>query len=55
MDLEALKAIRRQLGGTVNDVMLAIVAGALRKFLRHRGAGVTATADAAPRASAIGA
>jgi WS/DGAT/MGAT family acyltransferase len=40
MDLAAVKAIRSRLGGTVNDVVLAIVAGALRKFLRRRGEAV---------------
>jgi WS/DGAT/MGAT family acyltransferase len=37
MPLEAVKAIRGRLGGTVNDVVLAIVAGALRRFLHRRG------------------
>jgi len=37
MDLAAVKGIRHALGGTVNDVVLAIVAGALRRFLRSRG------------------
>jgi WS/DGAT/MGAT family acyltransferase len=37
MDLETVKAIRTKLGGTVNDVVLAIVAGALRRFLHRRG------------------
>jgi diacylglycerol O-acyltransferase len=40
MDLETVKAIRARLGGTVNDVVLAVVAGALRRFLRRRGEAV---------------
>lgn len=38
LDLDAVKAVKQQLGGTVNDVVLATVAGGLRRFLRaHRG------------------
>jgi diacylglycerol O-acyltransferase len=37
VDLEAVKAIKRALGGTVNDVILATVAGGLRALLEHRG------------------
>ena len=40
MDLAALKQIRGKLGGTLNDVVLAIVAGALRRFFRRRGVAV---------------
>jgi WS/DGAT/MGAT family acyltransferase len=40
MDLALVKEIGQRLGGKVNDVVLAIVAGALRKFLRHRGISV---------------
>jgi diacylglycerol O-acyltransferase len=36
-DLNELKAIKDRLGGTVNDVVLTIVTGALRRFLEHRG------------------
>jgi diacylglycerol O-acyltransferase len=36
-DLNDLKAIKDALGGTVNDVVLATVAGALGKHLRRRG------------------
>jgi diacylglycerol O-acyltransferase len=36
-DLTDLKAIKNELGGTVNDVVLATVAGALGKHLRRRG------------------
>jgi WS/DGAT/MGAT family acyltransferase len=37
LDLEQLKAIKRRLGGTVNDVVLTIVSGALGTVLRTRG------------------
>ena len=36
-DLDAVKAVKRALGGTVNDVVLAAVAGGLRALLDHRG------------------
>ena len=36
-DLDELKAIRRALGGTVNDVVLAVIAGAFRDLLVARG------------------
>jgi diacylglycerol O-acyltransferase len=36
-DLAELKRIKKALGGTVNDVVLAIVSGALRRWLRGRG------------------
>jgi diacylglycerol O-acyltransferase / wax synthase len=32
-----IRAIRAALGGTVNDVVLAIVAGAIGRYLRHHG------------------
>ena len=35
--LADLKQIKNELGGTVNDVVLAAVAGALRRYLRARG------------------
>jgi WS/DGAT/MGAT family acyltransferase len=39
LDLAEIKALRQRLGGTVNDVVLTIVAGALGRFLeRHREA-----------------
>ncbi|MFB8038364.1 WS/DGAT domain-containing protein, partial [Streptomyces sp. NPDC056004] len=37
LDLEAVQRIRRAAGGTTNDVLLAIVAGALRRWMRERG------------------
>jgi diacylglycerol O-acyltransferase / wax synthase len=40
MDLDAVRAVKAQLGGTINDVVLAVVAGALRRFLRQRGVAV---------------
>ena len=36
-DLEQFKAIKNELGGTVNDVVLAVVAGALGRYLRATG------------------
>ena len=36
-DLEDFKTIKRALGGTVNDVVLTVVAGALAKWLHTRG------------------
>ena len=36
-DLADIKAIKNELGGTVNDVVLATVAGALGRHLRRRG------------------
>jgi WS/DGAT/MGAT family acyltransferase len=35
--LEDVKVVRRALGGTVNDVLLTVVAGALRRYLQDRG------------------
>lgn len=36
-DLAQFKEIKNRLGGTVNDVVLAVVTGALRRFLSGRG------------------
>ncbi len=36
-DLDRVKAIKNELGGTVNDVVLAVVTGALGSYLRQRG------------------
>jgi WS/DGAT/MGAT family acyltransferase len=41
MQLADVKSIKNSLGGTVNDVMLATVAGALGRHLRRRGVDVT--------------
>ena len=38
-DLESLKATRTRYGGTVNDVVLAVLAGALGRFFYRRGIG----------------
>ena len=40
-DLEDYRAVRGAHGGTVNDVVLAVVAGAMRNWLLSRGATVT--------------
>jgi WS/DGAT/MGAT family acyltransferase len=37
VDLDTVKAIKNRLGGTVNDVVLATVVGAIRRFLLGRG------------------
>lgn len=37
MDLEAIKAVKKATGTTVNDVVLAVSGGALRSYLEHRG------------------
>ncbi|MCC6763672.1 MAG: wax ester/triacylglycerol synthase family O-acyltransferase [Deltaproteobacteria bacterium] len=36
-DMGALKAVRARHGGTVNDIVLTVLAGALRTFLHRRG------------------
>jgi WS/DGAT/MGAT family acyltransferase len=40
MTLEDVKEIKNKLGGTVNDVVIATVAGAVRQFLMDRGTDV---------------
>lgn len=47
LDLEDVQRIRRAAGGTANDVLLATVAGALRRWMLERGEPLPA---AAPRA-----
>ncbi|MBV9921553.1 MAG: DUF1298 domain-containing protein, partial [Pseudonocardia sp.] len=42
-DLDDYKAIRKEHGGTVNDVVLTVVAGALRRWMISRGEPVLAT------------
>ncbi len=39
--LAEVKRVKNTLGGTINDVALAVVAGALRRYLVHRGEKVT--------------
>ncbi len=41
MSVPEIREIRSSLGGTVNDVVLAILSGALRGYLDHRGYDVT--------------
>jgi WS/DGAT/MGAT family acyltransferase len=36
-DLDAVKQVKSRLGGTINDVVLAVVTGTIRRFLRGRG------------------
>ncbi|MBA2810659.1 wax ester/triacylglycerol synthase family O-acyltransferase [Streptomyces sp. KM273126] len=47
LDLDEVHTVRKAVGGTVNDVLIAIVAGALRRWLDERGDG---SAGVAPRA-----
>ncbi|MEO1060993.1 MAG: wax ester/triacylglycerol synthase family O-acyltransferase [Actinomycetota bacterium] len=41
VDLDELKIVKKELGGTINDVVLAMCAGALRDELRERGESTT--------------
>ena len=41
-DLDEVKAIKNAIGGTVNDVVVTVVTGALRDFLKQRGEQVDA-------------
>ncbi|MEU3788376.1 wax ester/triacylglycerol synthase family O-acyltransferase [Streptomyces fructofermentans] len=47
VDLDEVHKVRKSVGGTVNDVLIAVVAGALRRWLDERGDG---SAGVAPRA-----
>ncbi|MGW3093217.1 wax ester/triacylglycerol synthase family O-acyltransferase [Streptomyces sp. NPDC001102] len=47
IDLDDVHRIRKSEGGTVNDVLIAVVAGALRRWLDERGDGIEGVA---PRA-----
>ncbi|WP_149823912.1 wax ester/triacylglycerol synthase family O-acyltransferase [Streptomyces tailanensis] len=47
LDLDDVHRIRKTVGGTVNDVLIAVVAGALRRWLDERGDG---SDGVAPRA-----
>ena len=47
VDLDDVHRIRKTVGGTVNDVLIAVVAGALRRWLDERGDG---SEGVAPRA-----
>ncbi|MFF0078218.1 wax ester/triacylglycerol synthase family O-acyltransferase [Streptomyces canus] len=47
VDLDDVHHVRKARGGTVNDVLIAVVAGALRRWLDERGDG---SAGVAPRA-----
>jgi len=37
LSLNEVKAVKNRLGGTVNDVVLAVISGALRSYLREHG------------------
>jgi WS/DGAT/MGAT family acyltransferase len=47
VDLDDVHRVRKVVGGTVNDVLIAVVAGALRRWLEERGDG---SEGVAPRA-----
>ncbi|MFD0305587.1 wax ester/triacylglycerol synthase family O-acyltransferase [Streptomyces sp. NPDC127119] len=47
LELDEIHTIRKSVGGTVNDVLIAVVAGALRRWLDERGDG---SEGVAPRA-----
>ena len=48
LDLDAMKEIKNRLGGTLNDVVLAVVTGAMRRFLRAPRRAGRATSTSAP-------
>ena len=41
MNLKEVKAVKNQLGGTVNDVVLTVLTGACRSYLARRGVNLT--------------
>ncbi len=43
LSLNEVKAVKNRLGGTVNDVVLAVISGGLRDYLREHGVGVERT------------
>src|SRR5262249_28272659 len=43
LSLNEVKATKNRLGGTVNDVVLAVISGGLRQYLRDRGVSVDRT------------
>ncbi|MBX7548383.1 wax ester/triacylglycerol synthase family O-acyltransferase [Streptomyces sp. NPDC055966] len=47
LDIDDVHRVRKTVGGTVNDVLIAVVAGALRRWLEERG---ESTRGVAPRA-----
>ncbi|MFS4093102.1 wax ester/triacylglycerol synthase family O-acyltransferase [Streptomyces sp. AF1A] len=47
LDIDDVHRVRKNVGGTVNDVLIAVVAGALRRWLDERGDG---SKGVAPRA-----
>ncbi|MEU0051871.1 wax ester/triacylglycerol synthase family O-acyltransferase [Streptomyces sp. NPDC006309] len=47
LDIDDVHRVRKSAGGTVNDVLIAVVAGALRRWLEERGDG---SEGVAPRA-----
>jgi len=44
-DLDRVKAIKNRLGGTVNDVVLAVVSGGIRSYLDKRGVALDGAPD----------
>ncbi|MEV7320164.1 wax ester/triacylglycerol synthase family O-acyltransferase [Streptomyces sp. NPDC093970] len=47
LDIDDVHRVRKAVGGTVNDVLIAVIAGALRRWLEERG---VSTEGVAPRA-----
>jgi len=40
MDIAEIKAVRKSLGGSLNDVVLTVVTGAMQRFFERRGVGL---------------